>query len=108
MNYPSVKAFSRRRATPSQEHARKEHEKEHGTPFDKIANAIFAAKQLILHPTKGFRRASTTGTVASDITTGLKAGNKIPHETQAREIKIAAAKQYDNKKEFRKKRRTKP
>lgn len=77
--------------------------------LDEINNQMIGDRGLFLHPTKGYRRASTISTVCSDIVTGIKTrGVKISVAEMGEQIRLARKSQYNNKGDFRKHRRTKP
>lgn len=79
------------------------------TKLNEINNQMISTRGLFLHPTKGYRRASTISTVCSDIVTGIKVrGVKISFTEMGEQVRLAALSQYDNKDDFRRHRRTTP
>lgn len=103
----SVKSFQRGR------HLHRAKKDDQGNPIptklDEINNQLIGDRGLYLHPTKGYRRASTTATVCSDIVTGIKMrGVRISLQEMGEQVKLAAMSQYDNKDDFLRHRRTTP
>ena len=103
----SPKAFQRGR------HLSKPKKDEQGNPIptrlDQFNDQLIGSRGLFLHPTKGYRRASTTPTVCSDIVTGIKGrGVRLSTAEMGEQVRLARLSQYGNKTYLQKYRRTTP